>query len=162
MNDLQELLEALNLSGKLLDQLIASIPHQLYDVRRRQNFWTIAEQLNHLADVQPMLLERIKKFQEEDNPYFVPYIPKDEDIKKDSKSINIKNTLNKFKSLRKKQIELLKSMDSKAWEKNATHPEYQQYSLHILVRHILMHDYWHMYRIEELWLTKDQYLTTLE
>jgi len=27
-----------------------------------------------------------------------------------------------------------------------------------LERHILMHDHWHMYRMEELWLTRDAYL----
>lgn len=27
---------------------------------------------------------------------------------------------------------------------------------------VLMHDYWHMYRMEELWITKDAYLTRLE
>ena len=47
------------------------------------------------------------------------------------------------------------------WEKTATHPEYEQYSLIILARHILMHDHWHMYRMEELWLTRDEYLTIL-
>jgi hypothetical protein len=25
-----------------------------------------------------------------------------------------------------------------------------------------MHDFWHMYRIEELWLTRDGYLTKVE
>ena len=162
MNDTKELLEALNLSGKILDELVASIPQELYEVRRRQNFWTIAEQVDHLANVQPMLLERIKKFQQEDSPHFVPYIPKDEDGKKDSRKVDIKNALKKFKSWRTKQIELLKSIDHNTWKKSATHPEYQRYSLHILVRHMLMHDYWHMYRIEELWITKDEYLTTLE
>ena len=90
MNDTKELLEALNLSGKILDELVASIPQELYEVRRRQNFWTIAEQVDHLANVQPMLLERIKKFQQEDSPHFVPYIPKDEDVKEDSREVDIK------------------------------------------------------------------------
>jgi hypothetical protein len=26
---------------------------------------------------------------------------------------------------------------------------------------MLMHDYWHMYRMEELWLTRNDYLTSL-
>ena len=52
--------------------------------------------------------------------------------------------------------------DAGTWQKTATHPEYAQYSFYILVRHILMHDHWHMYRMEELWLTRDEYLTQLE
>jgi len=46
--------------------------------------------------------------------------------------------------------------------KETSRPEYENYSLFILVRHILMHNHWHMYRMEELWLTRDAYLTKLE
>ena len=35
----------------------------------------------------------------------------------------------------------------------------KKYNFEIVLNHILFHDYWHMYRIEELWLTKDEYLS---
>jgi hypothetical protein len=56
----------------------------------------------------------------------------------------------------------LEAADGSTWQKTGIHPEYELYSLSILGRHILMHDFWHMYRIEELWLTRDAYLTKLE
>ncbi len=58
-------------------------------------------------------------------------------------------------------MELLSKLDKSVWEKTATHPEYEHYSLYILARHILIHDHWHMYRMEELWLTRDDYLTAV-
>ncbi len=162
MKYIHELLKSLQTSSMILENLIESIPPERYTQRRRKNFWTIAEHVDHLAEVQPMLLERIERFQEEENPEFVPFIPGDDDPGKKPQDIDIERSLYNFKSSRHKQLALLERVDEDAWGKSGAHPEYEQYSLSILVRHILMHDYWHMYRIEELWLTKDEYLTNLE
>ena len=72
------------------------------------------------------------------------------------------DVLDNFALYRNKEIDLLGSADDIMWQKRASHPEYESYSLYILARHTLMHDFRHMYRIEELWLTRDAYLTKLE
>ena len=162
MNTLAQFIDALKLSGSILENLVESIPPELCQQRRRPEFWTIAEHFDHLADVQSMLLERIERFQKEECPEFKPYFPAEDDIPKGPKEIDLKSSLARFKSQRDQQLELLKNTNKADWSKNGAHPEYRQYSLPILVRHVLMHDYWHMYRIEELWLTKDDYLTNLE
>ena len=76
--------------------------------------------------------------------------------------MSMASALDQFGRYRDKQLQLLKSAGDVMWERTATHPEYEAYSLYILTRHVLMHDYWHMYRMEELWLTRDAYLTKLE
>jgi len=58
--------------------------------------------------------------------------------------------------------ELIASLPETVWEKRAVHLEFEFYTAGILVRHISMHDCWHMYRIEELWITKDEFLTEVE
>ncbi|MDA0195055.1 MAG: hypothetical protein O2951_08420 [Bacteroidetes bacterium] len=55
-------------------------------------------------------------------------------------------------------VSLVKSFENDLWSKTAVHPEFNKYSHYILLRHAMMHDHFHMYRIEELWLTKDEYL----
>jgi hypothetical protein len=75
--------------------------------------------------------------------------------------MSMADALDQHAHYRKKQILLLENADDITWQKTATHPEYETYSLYILTRHTLMHDHWHMYRIEELWLTRDSYLTKL-
>lgn len=42
--------------------------------------------------------------------------------------------------------------------RSARHPEYTLYTPYVMLRHMMMHDYLHMYRIEELWLTRPEYL----
>jgi uncharacterized damage-inducible protein DinB len=163
MPDRTELLGGLRQASEVLAQFVQTIPADQLDLRRGENFWTIAEHVSHLAQVQPMLLERLERFVKEEHPQFVPYIPGDDEHEPDSPArMNMDDALAQFADYRDQQTVLIKNVGERVWQKEATHPEYEHYSFHILVRHLLMHDYWHMYRMEELWLTKDAYLTALE
>ena len=163
MHDITDLLDTLSRSPKILAQFVRSIPEHKLDLRRGEGFWTIAEHVSHLAQVQPMLLQRFERFMDEVHPEFVPYIPGGDKEESDTPPrMNMESALEQFASYRTRQIQLLERVDDATWKKTATHPEYEEYSLYILTRHALMHDHWHMYRMEELWLTKDAYLTRLE
>jgi uncharacterized damage-inducible protein DinB len=162
MHDIQDQLETLRRAPKILVEFVKTIPHNKIDLRRGEGFWTIAEHVSHLAQVQPMLLNRFERFMNEDHPEFVPYIPgKAEEEPDNPPRMDITAALDQFAECRGKQLLLLESADDATWGKTATHPEYETYSLYILTRHVLMHDYWHMYRMEELWLTRDTYMTRL-
>jgi uncharacterized damage-inducible protein DinB len=163
MQDRRDILEGLRRTPKVLSEFVKAVPEDKMDLRRGKDFWTIAEHVSHLAQVQPMLLGRIERFMNEDHPEFVPYVPgNDEDEPATPPRMDMIAALEQFAHDRNEQIVVLEDADNISWQKAATHPEYEQYSLYILVRHILMHDYWHMYRMEQLWLTKDGYLTKLE
>lgn len=163
MRTITEIFDGLKAAPAILADFIRAIETDRLDVRRGEGFWTIAEHASHLAHVQPMLLERIQRFQEEDQPQFIPFIPADDLPDADlPATVPIDTALAQFTSVRNAQVALLARVDDDAWRKTATHPEYEDYNLPILVRHILMHDHWHMYRMEELWLTRDAYLTRLE
>jgi hypothetical protein len=163
MHYLSDLFDGLRLSPGILSQFVRTIPEGKLDRRRGEGFWTIAEHVSHLAQVQPMLVQRIERFLSEESPEFVPYLPGQEKDEPDTPSrMGIQSALEQFAAYRVRQLELLENADEASWKKGATHPEYEEYSLYILTRHILMHDHWHMYRMEELWLTRDAYLTRLE
>lgn len=162
MQDIPDLLEGLRRSPAILAAFVTSIPENKLDVRRGAGFWTIAEHASHLAQVQPMMLERFTRFMNEEHPEFVPYIPgEDEDEAQTPERMMMADAIELFAKYRREQLLLLERAGDSVWQRMATHPEYAHYSLYILSRHILMHDHWHMYRMEELWLTKDAYLTTL-
>ena len=162
MNSIPDILEGLKRSHSILTEFVVSIPEDLLYRKRGDGFWSIAEHVNHLADVQPMLGDRIRRFLEEDRPEFIPFFPDEDESQPETVQIDVAAVLAEFDRGRKDQLELLHKATPADWEKTATHPEYEQYSLMILVRHIFMHDHWHMYRMEELWLTRDEYLTDLE
>lgn len=163
MQDITDILESLKRSPKILSHFVHSIPEPRLDIRRGAGFWTIAEHFSHLAQVQPMLVKRIERFLSEEQPEFVPYLPGDGETEPATPlRMSVASALEQFTRDRASQLLLLERATPGDWQKIAIHPEYEQYSLPILTRHILMHDHWHMYRMEELWLTRDAYLTRLE
>jgi uncharacterized damage-inducible protein DinB len=163
MEDIREVLEGLKKAPSILAEFVKSIPDEKMGVRRGEGFWTITEHLSHLAQVQPMLLDRFYRFMNEDRPEFVPYLPGNDDDEPDTPAcLNTSDALEQFATHRNKQVVLLEGAGKIAWQKTAIHPEYEYYSLRILARHTLMHDYWHMYRMEELWLTRDAYLVPIQ
>ncbi|MEJ2688685.1 MAG: DinB family protein [Deltaproteobacteria bacterium] len=149
MQDIPDLLAGLRRTSNILSAFVASIPEASMDLRRGEGFWTIAEHVGHLVQVQSMLLDRLQRFMAEDHPEFIPYLP-DSDQPESPLPPRMEMTAAKeqFAAIREKQLALLENADERTWLKTATHPEYEHYSLYILVRHILMHDFWHMYRME--------------
>ena len=75
MKDIPDLIDGLNRSANVLSTFVRTIPDDKQNRRRGEDCWTIAEHVRHLAQVQPMLLERLQRFRDEDHPAFVPYIP---------------------------------------------------------------------------------------
>jgi uncharacterized damage-inducible protein DinB len=160
MRDVGDLIEGLKRTPVILSDFVKTVRVEKLDFRRGEEFWTIAEHVSHLARVQPMLLDRFRRLMNEDHPVFVPYIPGKDEPDTPGR-MNMDDALDQFTRYRGEQVRMLEGANEKTWHKTATHPEYEQYSLYILTRHVLMHDYWHMYRIEELWLTRDAYMTRL-
>ena len=70
---------------------------------------------------------------------------------------SIEEAFKEYKRLRREQIRLLKTCTGKELSRAAVHGEYRHYSIPILVKHSIFHEYWHMYRIGELWLTRDEF-----
>ncbi len=162
MKDRTDLLEGLRRSPNILSEFVETIPDDRLNLRRADGFWTIAEHVSHLAQVQPMLLDRIKRFTTEAHPEFIPYIPGEEEDEPDTPELmEMSAAIDQLAAIRSEQLLVLEGADQGVWQREGKHPEYDRYTLYILARHLLMHDHWHMYRMEELWLTKDAYLTTL-
>ena len=152
------LIDCLKRSPQFLNDLIAGIPSEMLKQRRIPGKWSIHEHVCHLAQAEEMIYNRFNVFDTSDLPEFLPYLP-GETIDADHLiNLSMEEELHKYESSRKQLIDLLISFDEGLWKKRAIHHEYSQYNAFILLRHTLMHDHFHMYRIEELWLTKDEFL----
>lgn len=155
--NINTLIETLKSSPEIISNYIALIPEEDLDIKRGKDFWTVREHVIHLEYTQDILIHRIDIFKNEEKPVIKPYFPENDKI--DSNKFNtIKEVLNSFKSKRNRQIELISQLKDSDLKKEGMHDEYKRYNAEILLHHILFHDYWHIYRIEELWLTKDEYL----
>lgn len=155
-NDIPQILTSLEQAPAILEAVVKSVPPARLTERRREGAWTIAEHAIHLAEAQNRLTGRIRLILTEDNPEIVPYLP-------DPKAppvpqLTLKEALSAFAEERDRQLALLRPLPPASWRRPARHPEYDAYGLHILARHMLLHDHWHLYRMEELWLTREPFL----
>ncbi|MBN1533768.1 MAG: DinB family protein [Spirochaetes bacterium] len=151
-------LEALRGIPGIIGRYAAAIPEGDLDVRRSDDAWTVREHLYHIADVQEMLLGRMRTIIEQDEPVIEPFFPQgDPGIA--AKYGSVREAMEAYRDCRERQLRLLESAPPEAMRREAAHRAYRHYSLPVLVTHMLFHEYWHMYRIEELWLTRDEYFS---
>jgi hypothetical protein len=111
-----------------------------------------------------MLFRRLERFRDEESPDFTPFIPDESEDKEPTphEVMATEEALSALRAWRRKQISIIESFGEAVWTKRALHPEFELYTPSILVRHIAMHDHWHMYRMEELWITNDEFLTDVQ
>jgi len=161
MNDLNQIIYGLKQSPVILINLLKQIPPELYKVRKMQGRWSIHEHACHIATGdQPGFIDRFKQFINEQKPRIKPLsgdsFPSDYLI-----NMDLNKALDIYFEKRKELVSLVKSANKSIWVKKAEHPEYHYYTPYIMLRHRLMHDHFHMYRIEELWLTNEEYLRNI-
>ncbi len=157
MQDIQMLIDTLEKGPVFLQNLLASIPPSLLKERRKKGKWSIHEHACHLPVAEQMIQQRYRRFLQEDRPDFASYIP-GETVEDNLIDDNLEQAITKLVTMREETIDLLRSFQQDDWLKKADHEEYTDYGAYILLRHHVMHDHFHMYRIEELWITRDEYL----
>jgi hypothetical protein len=151
---------ALENNKKILKQFVDNMTQEEIN-RRIKDYWTIYEHIDHLVETQISILGRIQSFINKEKPVIEPYIPDDHPVVKyPNKSAS--DLLSEFIELRDKQIKLIEKTKKSVWEKQGSHEEYNEYTFEILVRHIIIHDGYHMFRMEELWIMKDKYIKELK
>jgi hypothetical protein len=156
-----ELVDALELNASIFENFVNGIPEPDLHRNRGEGFWTVYQHIHHLALVQPLMYKRFRTFRTDEKPVIVPYNPFSGEEDRDPKIRPVGEVVQAFKDWRKKQVELIRSCNDSVWEKQGVHPEYDRYTMEIVIRHVVTHDGFHMYRMEELWLAKDEALTKM-
>lgn len=155
----QDILSIIEKAPSLLEDLISEIPGEILKLKRRPGKWSIHENACHLAEVHRMMIERFKLFKTVRNPVIKPYLPGSTETPDDYlMDLDLHDCLGRFRKDRAIMLDLLQTFSEEDWTNPGSHPEYIKFNPEIFLRHIMMHDHLHMYRIEELWLTTPDYL----
>lgn len=158
MQDLSSILSCLREGPAILKGLLLQIPEEDYKKRRIPGKWTIHEHACHLDVVQDMIIARFKTFRDEKEPKFKAYLPGKNVSDADLIKMDLSESVESFARKRKELLVLLDTYTIEIWNKKGSHPQYREFTPYIFLRHVMMHDHFHMYRMEELWLTKEDYL----
>lgn len=156
--DTAHMLNSLAMGPTFLRELLSEIPEQLYKQQRKAGKWTIHEHAIHLTMVDDIMIPRLVAFRKESNPKIVPYNPSKEESAGSLLDMDLSKRLDSFDESRTRLIEAFAALEPGDYNKRAEHPEYTEYTPKIMLRHLMMHDHLHCYRIEELWLTRDEAL----
>ncbi|MBI3794236.1 MAG: DinB family protein [Nitrospinae bacterium] len=154
-NDINDILSALKKTPRILRNLVANVDAELLNEHRVPGKWCAHEHAVHFAKVETLVIGRIRKFLTEKTPEFKSYVPGTTTPPDELMKLDLKESLKKFTRDRKTLLGLIKQLRPKDWRKNATHQNFKSFTPYIAIRHLLMHDYVHLYRIEELLLVKN-------
>ncbi len=158
MKDLDKIKNNLLDSPIILREMINQVPKETLKQHRVEGKWSIHEHACHLVDVQNMLIDRFERIKEGSLFRIEPYLPGTNIDVTFLMNMALEEALNHFPKLRSDLIGIVDEVAKDRWEVEIEHPEYNYYTPYVLLRHILMHDHLHMYRIEELWLTNEEFL----
>ncbi|MBX2840847.1 MAG: DinB family protein [Flammeovirgaceae bacterium] len=158
MTDIEPIKKNLKDGPLFLENMLKEIPEGLLKERRIKGKWSIHEHACHLVDVQQMINARFIKFRDEEKPEVKPYLPGTNVADDFLMELPLKETVAKFTEFREELLEIVADFDEQVWQKKVIHPEYEPFNPYIFLRHVMMHDHFHMYRIEESWLTNQAFL----
>ncbi len=157
----EEVTRALKDNIAIFSDFVRDIPEDKLHIKRGEGFWTIHQHIYHLVMAQKMILGRVKLFLQDVRPAIVPFHPEENFGDKTGNPRPVTELLEYFQRWRTEQVEIMVSASDEIWQRTIEHPEYDLYTFNIMARHVLVHDGFHMHRIEELWLMKNPFISKM-
>tara|TARA_B110000971_G_C20024254_1_gene507962 strand:- start:156 stop:623 length:468 start_codon:yes stop_codon:yes gene_type:complete len=150
--EIETIISALIETPRLLKELISEIDSKIYKEKIINGKWSIHEHATHIAvsDIYGFQ-KRLSDFKQKEKPIIEP-LSGDNFEKNFFMELDLKKSLDDFFEIRQTTIELAKAFNKNDWNKLAIHTEYKTYTPYIMLRHLLMHDHNHLYKIEDMGL----------
>lgn len=137
-------------------ELIVPLVREVPSERRRRapapGQWSAHEHACHLAEVHHLFDGRLDRMLTEDDPKLEPYYPPPEHERGGLLEVDLDRALDRFTRDRARLVERLRGLAPVDWERTARHPQYSRYDVFVMMRHAVMHDHLHAYRVEEILL----------
>ncbi|MGI8905135.1 MAG: DinB family protein [Candidatus Sumerlaeaceae bacterium] len=156
--DADRMVQNLLWAPSFLRELLSNIPAEMLKQARKPGKWTIHEHAVHMTMVDDIMIPRLEAFRSQAEPKIVPYNPSEAEKAGSLLEMELNARLDCFDDSRERLIDAFSLLNPADYDKHADHPEYREYTPRVMLRHLMMHDYLHCYRIEELWLTRDERL----
>ena len=146
----ETVVDALERAPRIVVPLVREAPGEILKRRPAPGRWSAHEHACHLAHVHSLFFERLDRMLDEPAPVITPYLPGDQDDDEMLLKMDLADSVERYAADRARLVARLRDLPQKAWGRTAWHPEYREYSVFIMFRHLALHDFLHAYRIEEL------------
>jgi hypothetical protein len=149
------IIEAMERAPRIVVPLVREVPRDVLKRRPAPRRWSAHEHACHLAHVHGLFSHRLDLMLREPAPVITPYQPGEQDDDEMLLRMDLDESLERFVADRAKLVARVRELSPAEWTRTASHPEYRAYSVLIMFRHLVLHDFLHAYRIEELLLKPD-------
>jgi hypothetical protein len=153
--DTQKLIASLEAAPGLIIGLVREVPPQNLKRRPAPNKWSAHEHACHISTGHETFLSRLELMLSNPHPQIKSMEPSPDEEAGSLLSVDLDAALSGYVRERALVVRRLKELSAKDWQRTAEHEAFSHYSVHIMFRHMLMHEMLHAYRIDELMLKKD-------
>lgn len=145
------LLQGLESAPIVIEKMLADSAPVDWDRRPDPQRFSLREVICHLADWEPIWLERIRRMAEEDHPSLPGYDEGQLALDHDYVHADPQEQLSRFREGRKSLVAFLRHLPTESWSRRAHHSEWKELDISQLATLILGHDGYHTKQIAE-WL----------
>jgi uncharacterized damage-inducible protein DinB len=153
--DTQTLIASLEAAPGIIIGLVREVPPQYLKRRPAPNKWSAHEHACHISTGHMAFLARLELMLSEPHPQIKSMEPSPEEEAGALLNVDLEEALSRYVRERALVVQRLKELSADDWQRTAEHDAFSHYSVHIMFRHMLMHEMLHAYRIDELMLKKD-------
>jgi hypothetical protein len=155
MSDTTTLIAALENAPGVIIPLIREAPPQFLKRRPSPTKWSAHEHACHLSASDGPFLARLDLMLSAPAPFIRSILNSPEVESGALLSVDLDEALDRYVRERASLVKRLKELSVEDWQRTAEHEAFSHYSVWIMFRHVLNHEMFHAYRIEELLLKKD-------
>jgi hypothetical protein len=143
------LLGAVSASPAVFEQLLEGITQEEIDRKPDPERFSIREIMAHLADWEPVLLERIQRTRDENEPTLAVIDPGQLAIDHDYAHANFNEQVQLFGERRAKTAAVIADLNPTDWQRTAVRPNMGAVTMESLVAMIPLHDLYHLRQVAE-------------
>ena len=151
----QTLIASLDAAPGIIIGLVREVPPQNLKRRPAPNKWSAHEHACHITTGQETFLLRLELMLSDPFPRIKSMQPSPEEEAGSLLSVDLDEALGRYVRERALVVKRLKELSADDWQRTAEHEAFSHYSVHIMFRHMLIHEMHHAYAIDELMLKKD-------
>lgn len=138
------LLPVLEFTPTILERMLDQTPASAIDRKTDPNRFTLREAIAHLADWEPIFLERVRAGVDNPGAKVFGIDESQRAIDQGYESWDPRESLRKFKAARKTTAEYLRSLSADDWESTVTHNEKGLMTAYDQANMLLGHDIYHL------------------
>jgi len=149
--DIQPAISLLEKTPPILETLLGDLPAELLEWKPSPERWSISEVLGHLAALEQVYAERIKRMLAENSPAIPKYDLAGASASGEYSRLSGSENLKQFLSRRIVTIGVLWSLSPSAGERTGVHSELGEIKLAHMLNEWASHDLGHLRQIAELY-----------